>query len=165
MLVTVSDQKLVDRRRVELIDEGLPSFPHHHEGQRLPLQKAIALVERVRASAEKCTRACLEALANEVSPEIVGMALRKFQPLPETVAERITNYQAQARADSVMYRDVLARAAETRGWFVDLYDAKAVLTGATLDLVERAGKSAGRPWQKDHRTAMAAALIAAARER
>ena len=37
---------------VELIEDGLPSLPHHHDGQGLPLQEAVALVGRVRAGAE-----------------------------------------------------------------------------------------------------------------
>jgi hypothetical protein len=54
VLVTVArDGTLLDRRRVELVDEGLPKIPHHSEGQRLPLDEAVALVERVRVSAEK----------------------------------------------------------------------------------------------------------------
>ena len=38
VLVTATgDGTLVDRRRVELVDEDLPKIPHHSEGQRLPL--------------------------------------------------------------------------------------------------------------------------------
>jgi hypothetical protein len=38
VLVTVArDGTLLDRRRVELVDETLPSLPHHHEGPLLPL--------------------------------------------------------------------------------------------------------------------------------
>ena len=38
VLVTVADDgTLLDRRRVELVDEDLPKIPHHSEGQALPL--------------------------------------------------------------------------------------------------------------------------------
>ena len=51
VLVTVAgDGTLLDRRRVELVDEDLPKIPHHSEGQTLPLDEAVALVERVRVS-------------------------------------------------------------------------------------------------------------------
>ena len=54
VLVTVAgDGTLLDRRRVELVDEDLPKIPHHSEGQALPLHEAVALVERVRVSAER----------------------------------------------------------------------------------------------------------------
>jgi hypothetical protein len=49
VLVTVTrDGTLLDRRRVELVDEDPPRIPHHSEGQALPLDAAVALVERVR---------------------------------------------------------------------------------------------------------------------
>jgi len=44
VLVTVAgDGTLLDRRRVELVDEDLPKIPHHSEGQALPLHEAVAL--------------------------------------------------------------------------------------------------------------------------
>lgn len=158
VLVTVADGELIDRRRVELVDDGLPNLPHHHDAQKLPIEAAIALVKRVQASAEKCAMHSLEALAREVSVEIAGVALRKYAPLPETIAERITNYRAQCVADSVMFRDALAVAAQARGWFVEWYDAKRVLYGPAQQLVERTGASVGPPWQNDHKVAMAAAI-------
>ncbi len=61
VLVTVArDGTLLDRRRVELVGEGLPKLPHHSEGQRLPPDEAVKLVERVRVSAERrAVFACL----------------------------------------------------------------------------------------------------------
>lgn len=54
VLVTVAaDGTLLDRQRVELVDAGLPKIPHHSEAQALPVELAVALVERVRASAER----------------------------------------------------------------------------------------------------------------
>jgi len=37
--------QLLDRRRVELVDDDLPKTPRHSEGQALPLDDAVALVE------------------------------------------------------------------------------------------------------------------------
>jgi hypothetical protein len=63
VLVTVArDGTLLDRRRVELVDETLPTLlPHHHGGQLLPMDGAVALVERVRVSAERHAVFALEA--------------------------------------------------------------------------------------------------------
>ena len=42
VLVTATgDGTLLDRRRAELVDEGLPKIPHHSEAQRLPLDEAV----------------------------------------------------------------------------------------------------------------------------
>ena len=127
VLVTVAgDGTLLDRRHVELVDEDLPKIPHHSEGQRLPLDEAVALVERVRVSAERHAKLVLDAVATTMSGRvrILGIALRQCQELPPTIAERITDYRAQNNADWVMYRKALAAAAEARGWAVHWYDAK-----------------------------------------
>src|SRR5262249_12566072 len=125
--------KLLDRRRVELVDESLPKLPHHSEGQGLPLDEAVELVERVRVSAESHVALVLDAVATAV-PRILGVALRKCPQLPPTIAEQIKDYRAQNVADWVMYRQALASAAEARGWPVHWYDAKKVLGAARATL-------------------------------
>jgi hypothetical protein len=169
VLVTVArDGTLLDRRRVDLVDEGLPKLPHHSEGQGLPLDEAVELVERVCLSAERHAVLALDAVTTAV-PRILGVALRKCQPLPLTIAERIRDYRAQNVADWVMYRRALASAAEARGWPVQWYDAKKVLGAAGQELgVEnlnahflRVRKTVGPPWDKDHKLAMAAAIVTA----
>ncbi len=169
VLVTVArGGTLLDRRRVELVGEGLPKIPHHSEGQRLPIDEAVELVERVRVSAEKHAVLAFDAVTIAV-PHILGVALRKCPPLPPTIAERITDYRAQNVADWVMYRRALASAAEARGWPVHWYDAKSVLGAAcqalrveNLDAHFRQVRSAiGPPWNQDHKLAMAAAIVTA----
>jgi hypothetical protein len=168
-LVTVArDGTLLDRRRVELVDEGLPKIPHHSEGQRLPLEEAVALVERVRVSAERHAVLALDAVAMAV-PRVLGVALRKCPQLPPTIAERIKDYRAQNVADWVMYRKALASAAEARGWAVHWYDAKSVSGAASGALRVKSfderflqmRKAVGSPWNNDHKIAMAAAIVAA----
>ena len=158
VFVTVArDGTLLDRRRVELVDDDLPAIPHHHEAQMLPMDEAVALVERVRVSAEKRAVLALDAMATAV-PNIVGIALRTCPDLPPTIPERLKDYRAKNVADWVMYRKALASAAEARGWQVHWYDAKNVLDAAHVP--DRS--FAGPPWTKDHKVAMAAAMEMAA---
>jgi hypothetical protein len=169
VLVTVArDGTLLDRRRVELVDEGLPKIPHHSEGQGLPLDEAVELVERVRVSAERHAVLALDAVATAV-PHVLGVALRECPQLPPTIAERIKDYRAQNVADWVMYRKALASAAEARGWAVHWYDAKTVSGAASGALRVKSfdshfiqmRKTVGPPWNNDHKLAMAAAIVAA----
>jgi hypothetical protein len=169
VLVTAArDGTLLDRRRVELVGEGLPKIPHHSEGQGLPLDEAVKLVERVRMSAERHAVLAWDAVAAKV-PRILGVALRKCQPLPPTIAECIKDYRAQNVADWVMYRKALAAAAEARGWPVHWYDTKDIFGAARQALrVEdldahflKVRKAVGPPWNNDHRLAMAAAIVSA----
>ena len=170
VLVTAAgDGTLLDRRRVELVDEDLPKIPHHSEGQGLPLDEAVALVKRVRVSAERHSKLVLDAVATTVPRRILGIALRLCPELPPTIAERIKDYRAQNVADWVMYRRALAAAAEARGWAVHWYDAKKVCDAASEALgIEdfdahflQLRRSIGPPWGKDHKVAMAAAVVAA----
>jgi hypothetical protein len=167
VLVTVArDGTLLDRRRVELVDDGLPAIPHHHEGQGLPVDEAVALVERVRLSAERHAVLALDAVAVGVRP-VLGVALRNCPQLPPTIAERIKDYRARNVADWVMYRNAVAFAAEARGWPIHWYDAKKVLASAAKALgVENFDahfldlrRAIGPPWNQDHKLAMAAAIV------
>ena len=156
VMVTVArDGMLLDRRRVELVDDALPAIPHHHEGQMLPVAQAVALVERVRASAEQHAARALDAAAAAV-PGIEGIALRSCPPLPPTIAECISDHRARNVADWVMYRKALASAAGARDWVVYWYDKKQAL--------EVAGElpKQSPPWNVDYRLAMAAAIMARA---
>ena len=166
VLVTAArDGAILDRRRVELVGEGLPKIPHHSEAQRLPIDPAVELVERVRVSAEKHAVLALDGVAKAV-PRILGVALRMCPPLPPTIAECIKDYRAQNNADWVMYRKALASAAEARGWPVHWYDAKKVLGQAAQVLRVKnldahflqVRKAIGPPWNMDHKLAMAAAI-------
>jgi hypothetical protein len=68
-----------------------------------------------------------------------------------------------------MYRKALASAAEARGWPVHWYDAKSVLGAASQALRAenleahflQVRRAAGPPWNRDHKLAMAAAIVTA----
>jgi hypothetical protein len=162
---------LLDRRTVELTPRGTPTHPHHHEGswavgryletpgaRAMPLAEAVKLVEQVRARAEQGAREALEALARSVSQPIGRIALRECPVLPPSIEERIKDNRAQSTADSVMYRQALAHAAEARGWSVHWYDRVTAGRGAESKAVLAMGKAAGAPWQSKHKLAAAAAL-------
>ena len=165
--VTASAGKVVDRRRIELIEPGMATAPIHHEGKPLDDDATAALVAQVRASVVRATSASLDQLATGLPEPIVSMSLRAW-PLdfPDDIAiQRRAPYES--RADSIMYRQVLAELARARGWDVHLYDAKDVEARAVSKLAERADEvllgpraTMGPPWAKDHRMALAATILA-----
>jgi hypothetical protein len=166
-VTAAADHRVVDRRRIELIEPGMASAPIHHEGKPLDDDALAALVARVRASVVRATSASLDELATALPEAIVSMSLRAWPPdFPEDIAvQRRVPYEA--RADSVMYRQVLAELARARGWDVHLYDAKDVEARAVSALGERADEvlfgpraMLGPPWAKDHRMALAATVLA-----
>jgi hypothetical protein len=172
-----SDHEVVDRRRMELIEPGLPSAPIHHEGGPHLLHRtgepldddALAkLVSDVRASVMRATSAALDELAAALAEPIASISVRAWPTdFPEEIAvQRRVPYES--RADSVMYCQILAELARQRGWNVSLYDAKHVEDDAIRVLGERADDvlrspraTLGPPWSKDHRMALAATIVVA----
>ena len=165
--VTASAGCVVDRRRIELIEPGVPAAPVEHGITALDDDAAAQLVADVRASALRAASASLGQLAARLPGPVMSLSLRAW-PLdfPDDIAVR-RRPPYQSRADSVMYRQVLAECAHDRGWQVHLFDARAVEAQAARILGERAadalgrpGETLGPPWTKDHRIAFAATIVA-----
>jgi hypothetical protein len=173
-VTAAADHKVVDRRRIELIEPGIPTAPIHHEGGAHLLHRPAkplddhalaALVADVRASVVRAASAALDELATALPEPIVSMSLRAWPAdFPEDIAvQRRVPYESHA--DSIMYRRVLAELARARSWEVHLYDAKHVKDEAVRILGERADgvlygprTTLGPPWSKDHRMALAATI-------
>jgi hypothetical protein len=166
VIVTASaHHQVVDRRRIELIEPGMPTAPIHHEGKPLDDAALAVLVGEVRASAVRATSAALDELAAALPAPIVSMSLRAWPvDFPTDIAvQRRVPYES--RADSVMYRQVLAELADARGWELLFYNANDVEDEAISLLGERADEvlhgpraTLGPPWSKDHRMALAATI-------
>ena len=74
VLVTVArDGTLLDRRRVELVDDDLPAIPHHHEAQVLPLERGRG-VGRARARFGGAPRSTCTGRRRAAVPHIRGVA-------------------------------------------------------------------------------------------
>ena len=110
----------------------------------------------------------LDDLGGAVPAPITAVAIRGWpSDFPQDIApQRRPPYES--RADSIMYCQILAAVAAQRGWDVRFYDAKNVESRATAILGARANvvlhrprESLGPPWSKDHRMALAAAIVTA----
>jgi hypothetical protein len=166
--VTASpDHEVVDRRRLELVEPGLSPAPIHYDSGRLDEAATAALVEEVRASVARTAAAELDALAGALPGPTTSLSLRVWpRDFPADIAtQRRPPYEA--RADAIMYRQVLAELAEARGWRVHEYQAKdvieqavAVLGGRADDVLDGPRTRLGPPWTKDHRVALAATVVA-----
>jgi len=171
-----TDFRVVDRRRIELIESGLPAAPIHHEGGPHLLHRSgdplddnelEVLVTQVRASVVRTASAALDELGAALPEPITTMAVRAWPAdFPTDIAvQRRVPYES--RADSVMYCQVLADLAQDRGWEVHTYEAKSVEDEAARILGHRADEvlrgpraTLGPPWSKDHRMALAATIVA-----
>jgi hypothetical protein len=165
--VTASaDHEVLDRRRIALIEPGLSQAPIHYESRRLDVAATAALVAKVRASVVRATSAALDEIATALPASVVSISLRDWPPdFPDDiVVQRRAPYEA--RADAIMYRQVLSELAHARNWEVHFYDARDVVDQAVGMLAERADEvlrgpraAMGPPWAKDHRVALAATIV------
>ena len=159
--------EVVDRRRIALIEPGMPAAPIEHEAKALSEGAAARMVAEVRASVLRATSASLDQLAASLPEPVVSLSLRAW-PLDfpdDIVAQRRPPHDS--RADSAMYCQVLSECAYVRGWEVHLFDAKGIeaqaariLGGRAREVLHGPRATLGPPWTRDHRIALAATVVA-----
>jgi hypothetical protein len=163
---------VIARRRVTLIDSGLPTQPYEHDSTAMPEDDANRLIAQVRRSITARTSDALTRVATELtrSYAVVAVAIRKppFADLPKTVAAVRKSYRLQCAADGMLYQLAICRAARQLGLDVRMYRRgeetswAAEQLGVTLreveEFVSRAGRPAGPPWTQEHQRAYAAGI-------
>lgn len=167
---------VIMRRRVTLIDPGLPTMPYEHESVGMKEVEADALIARVRRSIAACTMLALERVIGELPPtyEAVALAIREpqFPDLPATVSVVRQSYRLQCAADGMLYQLAICAAATRLGLEVQLCRRGDETARAARSLgvsprdieefITSGGRPAGPPWTQDHRRAFAAAIAALA---
>jgi hypothetical protein len=164
---------VVDRRRVELVEEVWAKQPYH-AAETLTQDAARELVERgVEAAHRIALREMQEALRRERerNHRVTGCAVLMSDPMPAWSTDQILSVHFRMhKAEGVLFREALARAADACGLKVvripeKLLAKRAAETFGTAagDLVNDVatlGKSIGPPWGKDQKEAALAALVA-----
>ena len=164
---------LLDRRRVELLDQPLASSPYHHDTRHMPLSEAEKLVREVKTSAHNRARFALSSLTTELAPATCrGVAIRvaPLPHLPATVAEAHADARVMNRADGMIYHQALTQAAVELNLRVSHFAKDTVLAlaaqarGTTARDLERRlkalGTTHGPPWRRGHILACAGAILA-----
>ena len=171
VVVASDDHEVVDRRRIELIEPGLPVAPIHHEGGAHELHRSseppddatlAALVERVRASAARATSAALDDLVASLPLPVTSLSVRGWPAdFPAGIAA-LRRVPYESRADSVMYCQVLAAARTGAGLGRAPVRREATSRRAPphcsaiarTRVLHGPRATLGPPWTKDHRTAL-----------
>ena len=167
---------VIERRRVTLIDRGLPTQPYEHDTMAMREDEAQDLIARVHTSVDACTTKALERLIGELAPAstLVALAIRKplFPSLPKRVADVHASYQLRCSADGMLYQQAFCAAAKrfklavqlcTRGDEAVFAAEQLGVTPADVEgFVTDSGRPAGPPWTAEHRRAYAAGIAALA---
>jgi hypothetical protein len=165
---------VIERRRVTLIGEGLPTLPYHHDSIGMREDEANALIARVRRSIAACTSRALHRIVTDLAPRyaVVALAIRKppLSELPGTVAAVWQSYRLQCAADGMLYQLAICHAARQLELHVHLCRRGEETSRAARQLgvppgeieafVSRTGRPSGPPWTQEHRRAYAAGIAA-----
>lgn len=168
-----SSAKILDKRRVELLDPQFPASPYHHETLRMTLPEAEKLVGDVTRSANELAGAALSSLIKELAPAKCRRVAIRVPPLPDlpaTVAQAHASSRITNRADGMIYHQALTKAAARLKLSVfqferdDVLELAANALGKTARALERElkalGTALGPPWRMGQIVASAAAIFA-----
>jgi hypothetical protein len=168
--------QVVDRRRMELVREEEASWAKqpYHAAENLKAAEARDLVRRgvdtARRIAVQEMRAAVKR-ALEAGHEVATCAVLSVEPMPDwSVDEILAVHFRMHKAEGVLFRDALARAATACGLKLmrvpekHLDDAAERALAASINTLRKTiaslGKSVGPPWGKDQKDATLAAMIA-----
>jgi len=158
------DFVVVDRRRLELVEEQWAKAPYH-AAEELQPDAARDLVKRgVEAAHRIAIREMRAALKREEERghKVTACAVLVVDPMPDwSVEEILAVHFRMHKAEGFLFRDALARAAEACG--VKLVAIPEKLLTKQVELTKKIaalGKSVGPPWGKDQKDSALAAMLA-----
>jgi hypothetical protein len=163
---------VIARRRITIIDPGVPTQPYHHEATAMTDADANALIARVRRSIATRSSGALQSVVTDLAPDhaVVAVAIRKppFDDLPATYAPIRASYRLMCAADGMMYQLAICSAARRLELEVQMYPRGEEASWAAKKLgvtpsdiekfVNETGRPTGPPWTEEHRRAYAAGI-------
>jgi len=170
---------VVDRRRIDLVEDEWAKQPYH-AAEDLKPAAARDLVERGIAAAHRIAIQEMRAVVKrerERDNEVAACAVLVGEPMPGWNTDEILAVHFRMhKAEGVLFRDALARAAEVCGLrlvaipenLLSKHAERALGTSRALGIpasglakkIAALGKSVGPPWGKDQKDAALAALVA-----
>ena len=164
---TAVSPEVVHRERVTLIDDAQLREPYH-AAAAVPIEEAPALIGSVEevaaASAQASLRGFVSSLGDVAAVGVVGGNRRLPTDLPQILAKHALLHAAErdlyerAIIQGATRAELPVTAIPATGRLFD--DASRLLGVALEPSLAALGRSIGPPWQKDHKEAAAAALVA-----
>ena len=167
------DYVVVDRRRIELVDNEWEKQPYH-AAEDLKPEAARNLVKRGVEAAHRCAvREMQLAVKREQARQnsVPACAVLMGTPMPDWTTDQILAVHFRMhQAEGVLFREALASAARKCKLKLVAIPEKTLAEQAertlrtSLDSLQKTiaslGKSAGPPWTRDQKDASLAAMIA-----
>ena len=167
------DLQILERSRVELVEEEWAKQPYHAAEELKPAEARKVVKRGIDAATRIALREMRSALkrTREKGFEVRDCGLLVGSPMPDwSVDEILAVHFRMHKAEGVLFRDVLAKAADGCDLRLVSILEKSLLEHAETSLKTNAsslsqqiaalGKSVGAPWSKDQKEATLAAMIA-----
>jgi len=168
---------IVDRRRVEMMgnDPANPRFVYHYAAESLALPAAERFVkkaiEQSRDNAVAAIEAALAELAKKNYDIVASGIIVGNKPLEAPLPDILKSHSLIHTAEGELFRVAIKKASERlkipvteiRARDLEPQAAKVlgISTAKVKERLDAIGRAAGRPWSKDQRTSLLAALVAA----
>ena len=157
---------VVHREVVTLVDDASMSEPYH-VAAGVPFDDAPALIASVAEAATVAAVTAIRAFVSSLGPVAAVGVVGGNRKLPE-LSRILVKHALLHAADRDLYENAIVEGATRAGLPVTTIpatgklfdDASLVLGVALAPSLAALGKSIGPPWQKDHKEATAAALVA-----
>jgi hypothetical protein len=143
---------VLDRIRIELVDESLPRQPYHAVAEG---GWPSSIIEAVAESARLAVAEALDAIARAEALGVVGTERR----IPPRLDQILGSHALLHAAEGQLFERAVIEAANDAGLPVHVVEPGSITVAPA---VESLGRSLGPPWQKDHKWATTAALTALA---
>jgi hypothetical protein len=165
--------EVVDRRRVELIEEEWAKQPYH-AAEDLPPDAAREMVKRgIEAARRIATREMRAAIKREMERgnEVKACAVLVGNPMPDWSTDEILAVHFRMhKAEGVLFRDALVGGAKTcrlraieipeKRLTAQAEKALGMKAGALAKALSLLGQTVGPPWGKDQKEAALVAMVA-----
>ena len=179
MLVAVAGQpgeiQVLFRGRIELLptDEPVPRFVYH-EAAELPLARATALVKRAQEASQKAARLAIQNILRDLESrgakaDVCGVPCGSI-PVPDDLSRILRSHPLIHTAEGALFRQAIVSACESCGLTVTATREREVWSRAAAGWsigepalrkeIDALRKVSGAPWNADHKTAAAVALLA-----
>jgi hypothetical protein len=160
---------IVHRERVTLLDDASVREPYH-AAVALPLGEARALIGSVEEAAAAAAVLRIRGFVSSLGPVAAIGVVGGNRRLPTELSRILESHATIHASERDLYERAIIEGATRAGLPVTtipatgtLFDhASRVLRVALEPSLATLGKSIGPPWQKDHKEATAAALVALA---
>jgi hypothetical protein len=158
---------LIERRRLELVDEAWAKQPYHAaEGLRIEEARDVVRrgIDAARAIAVHEMKVAMQRL-KDVGYEAVSCGVITGNPMPAdwTVDDILAVHFRMHKAEGVLFQDVLLMAARACSLKAMSVNEKRLFEEAgptQMELIAQIGRKAGSPWGQDQRSAALAAMTA-----